>query len=686
MHREDLGFRVGTTAYHRKDGEKISLGFEHRLRQERADRIWVLRACDTPGEASYWEQYFSVSYGIPTWIFYADGRSVTFDNDRISKLYGVIDSEVGATRLLKDEHMFWNYPHHTPRSTSKDRRRTFTVTMMGDSRSGSHRYAVSGSDKADGALLTAAGFFVRSAKAGRGWRIEGQSKDLEAVYQLHDDIIQHLPLNFKEQAKFSCGRLPVTPASHVLPGMKLFVLQSGKVTLDEVISVDIEDQIVKVYDLEVEDLHHFAANGILTHNSMYAFRGAEPAVLRERFAAHWPTVRRFNLPVNYRSTQAIVKAAADLIGHNYDGQDDQYLKPFQWRPTAPNGVAVHYEALGDFDELAEQVAAIVAADPARWFVLSRTCAECAAIHMKLIERRIPAVNKSGGLLFGTPPVRKALAYARLACDYQGARDDMEILGEIANVATINFTAPFTRRNHRDGCTNTKGWVDCGCPIIMEEGKDYCHARYYGQKAIQAAGSWRGIVEQQYETNRGGYPTMQAKGARDLVEFVERLEALKGDAGACLRMIIADCILPWTAAEYGLQDADLAEDGAVESLDLILNLIEPGQTMEAYLQAVDEISAGDAGEDDEHSVLVGTIHWSKGLERPGVILNATRLPIVSPKPIPGKLPMGRPATIEEERRLAFVAVTRAKDEVVVVTSKEWNGQDLPGSQFVRELGL
>jgi DNA helicase-2/ATP-dependent DNA helicase PcrA len=419
--------------------------------------------------------------------------------------------------------------------------------------------------------------------------------------------------------------------------------------------------------------------------SMYAFRGAEPEVLRGKFKAAWPKVRRFNLPINYRSSQNIVDAASKLIERNYSGAEE-YLKPFQFRPDAPEGKKLTSDIFPDFLELSEEVASIVAENPGDWFVLSRTRAECSAIHTELIRRKIPAVNRSGGLLFGSPPIRKALAYARLACDYKGARDDLEILSEIANVASVNFQAPYTKRRHRDGCNNRVGWKDCGCPVIMEEGVDYSHARYYGKKAIQEAGGWKGIVQQTYKTNRGGYPTTQAKGAQDLVSFVNALELLEGDAHACLRKIVDACIIPWVAVEYGLQDADLAEDGIVEMIDLLFTLLEPGQTMEEYLNEVEAISSGDSTESEEGSVIIGTIHWSKGLERPNVVLNATRLPIIPPKNIPGKLPMGRPPTMEEERRLAYVAVTRAKSEVCVVSSRRWLDNDVPVSVFLSELGI
>lgn len=419
--------------------------------------------------------------------------------------------------------------------------------------------------------------------------------------------------------------------------------------------------------------------------SMYAFRGARPSVLREDFASRWPTVRRFSLPVNYRSTHSIVRAAAQLISFNYDGPEDIYLKNFQALETAPEGMPLTYTEVDTFDALCKEIAVMVIENPSAYFVLSRTRAECAAIHTELVRQGIPAINKSGGMLFGAPHVRKVLAYAMLACDYNGARDNLEILSEIANVASIDFRAPFTKRNHLPGCTNNRGWVDCGCPTVMIEGQDCVTARYYGEKAIQEAGSWRGIQAQCYEKNRGGFLTPRAKGAQDLVQFVERLEALRDDARACLNLIISDSIQPWLEAEHG-DAADLAENGNMEDLTLLVNMAKPGQTLEQYLEEINRLSQGGKGCSENESVILGTAHWAKGAEREKVICNITRLPIMPPKQRPGCLPMGCPPTIEEERRLLYVMITRAKSECYIVAAREWNGQDVGPSEFIAELGL
>jgi DNA helicase-2/ATP-dependent DNA helicase PcrA len=410
--------------------------------------------------------------------------------------------------------------------------------------------------------------------------------------------------------------------------------------------------------------------------AMYSFRGAVPEILTSIENA-----RRFNLPVNYRSTQTIIQSSAIF---SIDAGD---TKPFLHRDNAPVGESITYIQSEDFNSLNNEIASLIKSsesEPKEWAILSRTRAECSAIHTGLIAAGIPATNHSGGLIFGSLHIRKVLAYAMLACNYNDARNNLEVLTEIANVASRDFKAPMTRRRHEEGC-QAKPWQNCGCPVVMEEGMDYSPSRFYGQKAIQNAGSWQGILSQRYDKNRGGYPSLESKGARDLVSFVEKVEKLQDDAKKSLELIISDCVAPWLAHEEGLSEEDLSENGKEEDFALLLDLITPGMTLEDFLKKVDWLSSSANQEVSKNSVNVGTIHWSKGAEFERVIVNTTRLPLViNFQPKPDMLPVGKPPTIEEERRLMFVAMTRAKNHLYLMASSEWLKNKVETSKFVTRL--
>lgn len=424
---------------------------------------------------------------------------------------------------------------------------------------------------------------------------------------------------------------------------------------------------------------------------LYAWRGAVPTVMTEGLDKTWGTVTTFPLAINYRSEISIVKLASAFIKPNYAGDKIKYLKPYGHRPGAGEGKKPEALYLDDFDSLCRvAVERIAESDPGEWFILSRTRAECAAIHTALVAAGIPSVNKSGGLLFGAEHIRKVIAYAQLVIDYNGARDNLDILGEVANVASKDFISSVTRRRHSDDCPyRERLWGECDCPIIMKEGKDHSHTRYYGKESIQQAGSWNGIYQQSQETRfdratKSSVPTMKARGASDLIQFVESCEKYANSAPDCLRFIIDRCVMPWLMVERGITRDDPSEGSELEDFALVVNMAQDGMTVEDFLKEVDRLTNSGKGQDDKDSVILGTVHWAKGAERPKVIVNMTRMPIVPPQKSEEELVTSRPATTEEERCIAYVAITRAKQELYVLASHKWLGKDLPNSIFFGEI--
>lgn len=426
---------------------------------------------------------------------------------------------------------------------------------------------------------------------------------------------------------------------------------------------------------------------------MYGFRNALPAVMREDMDDFFGEVSRYRLPINYRSTKSVIEFGKKLILNNYvDEKMKKWLPEFGYPDNAELGKPPEFSTHDKFNIMCEEICTLInqTQDYGSWLILSRTRAECASIHTALIANKIPAINRVGGLLFGSPHIRKVLAYARLASNYNDARDDAEIVKEIANVATKSFIAPMTRRNHINGCTNDKPWIKCSCPTIIEEGRDHSHARYYGAKSVEQAsyhpdGLWQGILSQVYEVNKGGYPTMSSKGAKDLVDFVLDAEKFKDDAHECLNFIINECVLPYISDDEGLDDEDLAENGKQEDFQLLTEMSH-GKSIIEFLEEIDKLSTASSEVGSKDAVEIGTVHWSKGYERPKVIVNMTRMPIVPPIPKEDQLPVGRPNSLEEERCIAYVAVSRAREELYVMQSEEWMAKPAKSSIFMYELML
>jgi DNA helicase-2/ATP-dependent DNA helicase PcrA len=421
--------------------------------------------------------------------------------------------------------------------------------------------------------------------------------------------------------------------------------------------------------------------------SLYHFRGAVPEIMESDFPEYWKdNLQRFHLNINYRSTQRIVRTTDDFILHNYPGREE-IIGRSEARPGAPEGKPIEYAEYDDFESMASDIVSLIAEDgkPEDWYVLSRTRAECSLIHMEFIRRKVPAVNLVGGQVFGDSHVKKVLAYAKLACNYKNARNDIPTLTEVAPVASNKFLSPQTRRRHDTNCKNDKPWVDCGCPVIIREGIDYTPNRFYGAKSIEEAGSWNGILKQRNETNRGGYPSQASKGARDLVEFVDRLEQSKDDALQVINMIIEDSVLPYLMHEEGLDTDDLAESSKMEDFDVLRSMYKPEMTLEQYLDEVESLTNTMTGNEDE-SVKIATVHKVKGLESKKVVVNMTRMPIIPPIRKEGVPPVGIPNTIEDERCICYTAASRSMEELYFYASLKWNGMEIPRSQFVSEFGF
>lgn len=427
--------------------------------------------------------------------------------------------------------------------------------------------------------------------------------------------------------------------------------------------------------------------------TLYKFRSAIPDVLRSKLTDRFAGVNRLTLSYNRRSTKSIVDVASRVIASNYLSEDSKKWKK-EYHTQNTDGDKPKAFLFKKFDTLAAHLVETIQTDTADrggkfgdWYVLSRTRAECSALHLALVDNDIPAINKVGGMIFGGKYIDMVIAYAKLAINYKGARDNVEILSKVANVATKDFVSPMTRRLHRDDCPfKEQYWKDCGCPVILNKGLDKVNSRYIGKATMAKCRDWRGVEILQYERNKGGYDSTSSYGARDFVQFVERLERCE-TAISLVRTIIEDSVYPYLIHGEGLSGDDLSDNGVEEEFDILLRMINDDMTPEDFLKLIEQKEAKLQDQPDTESVILGTVHWSKGAERKSVYVNATRMPITGVFNDKNKLPSpNEPNTIEDERNIFYVAITRAKENLVISAAAEWNGKEIPVSQFVFETGL
>src|SRR3984885_4576129 len=207
-----------------------------------------------------------------------------------------------------------------------------------------HRIAVVGADTAGRSILTGLGLSVRASKSSgssKGWRFDTYRSDFGELMKIARRIRDALDGTYVLQGHMLDRSLPFINAAAIRPGM---VVATESADFDVVERVEFDDFEAKVYDLNVERTHNFIANGVITHNSIYRWRGARVENLHQ-FREDFPQAKLYRLEQNYRSTAAILDAANALIAHN-TGRLGKTL----WT-SAPGGEGVKlYAAYNERDE------------------------------------------------------------------------------------------------------------------------------------------------------------------------------------------------------------------------------------------------------------------------------------------------------------------------------------------------
>ena len=292
MWKRGVGFRLGTSRTY-TDGRNQPLpGPAFRMNQEHADAVWVVSTHDTDADARQQELLASLGYRLPTLPFVARhsharaGHSLVGSQSLIDEVFAELDTETSGRLLLEDEGLSFDHPHFSAGTTTAQSRtrRRLTVSLCGDPRGSKpqHRIALFGHDEDGRRALEEIGLSVRPARRGsNGWRHESAFADFRKLVERVEDIESVLDVSVRFTARLATrvdatrkdrNSLPFSPASAVRPGM-VMVNDLGEFDVVESVERVVLDR--PVYDLDVERTHNFVANGLVTHNSIYAFRGAD---------------------------------------------------------------------------------------------------------------------------------------------------------------------------------------------------------------------------------------------------------------------------------------------------------------------------------------------------------------------------------------------------------------------------
>ena len=435
MWRRDRGFRVGTTRTYTNGQVKPVVGVSGRLRGERGDAAWVISTHEREAQARYAEAALALRYGLPTLPFTArrtadsDGRSLVGDQVLLDRLFAEHDSETGARRLLADEGLQFERPHFQAGTYTRTevRRRRLAISLCGDRRGRTpmHRLALFGYDDAGRRRLEEIGLSVRLARRGsEGWRVETCCADMATVERTAGQIAAALgDVSIRPTARLGHNRdgvaansLPFIAASAVRPGMVMFDDEGGYDLVESVRPVTLERP---VYDLDIEATHNFIAEGIVTHNSIYGFRGADISNILE-FEDSYPDAHVVKLEQNYRSTQTILDAANAVIRNNR-GQKPKSLwtelgqgDPITIRELDDEHAEARY-VTGEIQRLVDS-----GASRAEFAVFYRTNSQSRVLEDTLVRAEIGYQVIGGTKFYDRAEIKDAIAYLTVLANPQDA--------------------------------------------------------------------------------------------------------------------------------------------------------------------------------------------------------------------------------------------------------------------------
>ncbi|MBI4157956.1 UvrD-helicase domain-containing protein [Candidatus Woesebacteria bacterium] len=428
MYRKDKGFRIGQAKGMRAEyahlGQKPMVGIFSRGNQEAADKMWILKTCKDRAEAGFWEYYFAFKYGIPTLVFDTVGRSMTFTQDLIDDLFSQIDTRRNVVKLMTDLDIDPRFPHHRPKGISGYKnpdRQIVHLKFFEDPRRSilnpwcMHKISLNTTDRNLEAKVKKSGFYTRAGRKNT-WRTEISRLSYQEAENIAKKLSKeagNLEISYEISLFKGKNKLHFHPASHIQPEMTVGVFNKGKIVEDEIKDVKYEKYDGFVYDLEIDKVHNYLANGIVVHNSIYSWRGADFKNINN-LIRDFPGIKIVNLEQNYRSTQVILDAANFVISKN---TSHPILK--LWTEKEGGAKIKLYAARNGFDEaqfIINEAVKLTTQEKHKYrdlAVLYRTNAQSRVMEEALLHVGIPYILVGGVRFYDRKEVRDVLAYLRL---------------------------------------------------------------------------------------------------------------------------------------------------------------------------------------------------------------------------------------------------------------------------------
>ncbi|MGE0002152.1 MAG: ATP-dependent helicase [Fimbriimonadaceae bacterium] len=357
--------------------------------------------------------------------------------------------------------------------------------------------------------------------------------------------------------------------------------------------------------------------------SIYAWRGADLSLMR-RFGSDYPDAKIVRLTQNYRSTQRILDAANAVIARNPSRMDKEL-----WTENGAGTAVTSSMAGTDQDEAMGVVDAVLREVRAGrrqygdFAVLYRTNAQSRVLEEAFLVMRVPHVLVGGQRFYDRKEIRDMVAYLRLVLN---PLDD-SAFRRVVNVPARGIGA--TSIQHLESAAASDG------ASLLEAVRGQEAAGRVGKKALVSLAALAGTIEAARAISQAGPVTPVLRYLLDQTGYLDVLRAARTEEA----------------------------QGRLENLQELVNVTAefdssvPEPSLAAFLESVALVSDVDGFNESDSAVSLMTLHSSKGLEFPVVFIVGMEEGV-----FPHSRSLGSDSGLEEERRLCYVGMTRAREEL------------------------
>jgi len=639
-----------------------------RLNWEQADFAWILKTSNSKQEAKYFEQLFSFQFWIPQTVFTAAWKLSELDQNDIDNIYKKIDTEKNALELLNNLWLSKDYPHVITQWSNRFNKLRVNINLLimwwneKNRRFWMFRVTVHTSHQVIIDLLKL--HFPKLCRKSKLWiRIDKELSDYSKIWELSQEIHKVLSENnintcFIQKMSYTNKSLLFLNAWNIHSWFWISVWNEEKniYEVEKVISVNRNIQKTNVYDLNIWRTHNFVANGIVTHNSIYSWRWANLQNILN-FKKDYTEAVVIKLEQNYRSTKNVIAWANSVIKNNHT-----WMKKELWTDNTEWEKITMIETPDDRLE-AKAIVNIIKQKSSPQpspegegaysdnLILYRINSQSRQLEEALMIANIPYRVIWGLKFYDRKEIKDLLAYLRVIFN----SDDVVSMKRIINTPTRKIGAKSIETMDIYMYNFWIWFLD-----LFENIDEVEELKPAAKKSILNFSEIINILIKKSENI-------------EVAELIKEIIHLTK---------YVDYITDWLPEEE--------KQAKKDNIDELINLATEYNWMwnrESLSQFLEEVALlTDLDKEDKEKqdyVTLMTIHTSKWLEQKRVFVCWLEDWI-----FPSFRSVNDTNALEEERRLMYVAMTRAKDELYLSRANErfhfWDYVRNPESRFLKEI--